>query len=215
MQTRVRRWFLVAAIVLQCGQRLEMGAATRSRAARRSLYASSEGSEDDACAQIAAARTACLDGRGRFRKQDELCSERAAAAWLVSYSNESRLLAAKKLLASWNYETNITDDTSFQVSPPPSLQSSSSAGVARILWTRHASVYTVKLKAIQNERSRWAKVKHLQVLRHPSDAYANRTLARLLNDLQTTASPCDQKDVECATTCVQQVHLHADEYEEL
>ena len=72
-------------------------------------------------------------------------------------------------------------------------------------------MYTVKLKAIQNEGSRWGKVKHLEVLRYPPDAYKNRTLARLLKDLQTTASPCDQKDVECATTCVQ----YADQYEEL
>ena len=132
MQTCVRRWFLVAAIVLQCGQRLEVGAETRSRTARRSLYAPSKGSEVDACSQIAAARTACLDGRGRFRKQDGLCSERAAAAWLESYSSESRLLAARKILASWNYKTNITDETSSQVRALHSLQSTSSARLAKI-----------------------------------------------------------------------------------
>lgn len=106
---------LVAALVLQW---LELGSEARSRTARRSHpdY-SSDSSEEGACAQIAAARTACLDSRGRFRTRDPKCSERAAAAWLERYTNVSRLHSARKILAVWNYKTNITDETRSQVSP--------------------------------------------------------------------------------------------------
>ena len=67
----------------------------------------------DACARREAARGACFDADNNFL--EALCGERVVAAWLANYSADALQLAARVELASWNYESNITDETAEQV----------------------------------------------------------------------------------------------------
>ena len=67
----------------------------------------------DACARREEALGACFDADNNFL--ETLCGERLVAVWLANYSADALQLAARVELVSWNYESNITDETSEQV----------------------------------------------------------------------------------------------------